>query len=473
MSESTPHTTTPPSPLDLLVRARRAILGGDPDAAEQAVLVGVKDGTVVLVRPWDPARPDTGDPASDHEGDATEVIELAEDEVLLPGLVDTHVHVNEPGRTEWEGFASATRAAAAGGVTTIIDMPLNSIPSTVTVEALREKQDVARDQVVVDVGFWGGAVPDHLGDIEAMHEAGVFGFKCFLADSGVQEFPHLDGPTFARAMEETARVGALMIVHAEDADSLAGCTPASGNHYSDFLASRSSEAEGKAVQRVIDEARRTGGRAHVLHLSAADAVPLLAQAREEGIDISVETCPHYATLAAEDIPDGATQFKCCPPIREKGNQDRLWTALEDGVIDMIVSDHSPSTADLKCFDSGDFGVAWGGISSVQVGLPAVWNEAKVREVPLAHVVQWMATAPAERVGLTSKGRIAEGMDADLVIFAPDEEWDVDITRLFHKNQVSAYADRHLAGAVRRTLLRGIPVTDDSAPAGRLLQRGQA
>ena len=442
--------------LDLLVRARRAVV----DVTERPAVVGVRDGSIVLLGPWNTEAP------------AREVVELAGDEVLLPGLVDTHVHVNEPGRTEWEGFATATRAAAAGGVTTIVDMPLNSIPSTVTVEALREKQAVARGQVAVDVGFWGGAVPDHLDDLGALHEAGVFGFKCFLADSGVEEFPPLDPATFARAMDETARLGALMIVHAEDPDALVEATSDGVLDYAGFLATRPDVAEHVAVGRVIDEARRTGGRAHVLHLSAAGAVAALAEARARGVDVTVESCPHYLTIAAEDIPTGATQFKCCPPIRERSNQDRLWEALADGTIDMVVSDHSPSTPDLKLLGTGDFGAAWGGISSLQLGLPAMWTEARGRGIPLASVVHWMATAPADRVGLGTKGRITVGADADLVAFAPDEEWEVEVSRLRHRNPVSAYAGRRLTGAVRRTWLRGTPVTDEAPPYGRLLERGR-
>ncbi|GAA5160172.1 allantoinase AllB [Ornithinimicrobium tianjinense] len=455
-----------PAPLDLVVRARRAVVEG----TERPAVLGVHEGRIVWVEEWDPQGPASG---RGSDALAADVVELADDEVLLPGLVDTHVHVNEPGRTEWEGFASATRAAAAGGVTTIVDMPLNSIPSTVTVEALRLKQDVARDQVVVDVGFWGGAVPDHLGDLEALHEAGVFGFKCFLADSGVEEFPHLEPGVFAAAMDETARIGALMIVHAEDAADLARHAPASPLSYDAFLASRPTSAETTAVERVISEARRTGGRAHVLHLSAADAVPALHDARADGVPVTVETCPHYLTIAAEDVPTGGTQYKCCPPIRDHANQDRLWEALTAGDVDLVVSDHSPSTADLKHLDTGDFGTAWGGIASLQLGLPLVWTEARRRGIPLADVVRWMATAPADLVGLTTKGRIEVGADADLVAFAPEAEWDVDVARLRHKNPVSAYADRHLTGAVRRTWLRGIPVTDDAPPRGRLLERGLA
>jgi allantoinase len=444
--------------LDLVVRARRAVV----DGREQAAVVGVAAGRIVLVGAWH------------TRATAREVVELSADEVLLPGLVDTHVHVNEPGRTEWEGFATATRAAAAGGVTTIVDMPLNSIPPTVTVDALREKQAVAREQVAVDVGFWGGAVPDHLGDLAALHHAGVFGFKCFLADSGVEEFAPLDPPTFARAMEETARLGALMVVHAEDPDALVR-SPQDGVplDYASFLATRPEAAEHRAVSRVIEEARRTSGRAHVLHLSSAGPVAALAAARADGVDVSVESCPHYLTLAAEEIAPGATQFKCCPPIRERSNQDLLWAALVEGTVDMVVSDHSPSTPDLKLPGTGDFGAAWGGISSLQLGLPAMWTQARRRGIHLATVVRWMATAPAGRVGLGSKGRLEVGADADLVVFAPEEEWEVDVTQLRHRNPVSAYAGRRLTGAVRRTWLRGIPVTDDTPPHGRLLERGRA
>lgn len=451
--------------LDLVVRARRAVV----DHEERPVVVGVRGGRIVLLEEL--TAPDRGGLRA-----AAEVVELAEDEVLLPGLVDTHVHVNEPGRTEWEGFASATRAAAAGGVTTIVDMPLNSIPPTVTVAALREKQHAARDQAWVDVAFWGGAVPDHLGDLAALHAAGVMGFKCFLADSGVEEFPHLDPATFARAMEETARLGALMVVHAEDAEALERSAPAGPTTplaYDDFLASRPTAAEVVAVRRVVEEARRTGGRAHVLHLSAADAVPLLRSAREAGVDVSAETCPHYLSLAAETVPAGATEFKCCPPIRGRDNQDRLWDALAEGMVDMVVTDHSPSTADLKHRGTGDFGTAWGGISSLQLGLPTVWTEARRRGIPLTSVVRWMACAPADRVGLRTKGRLRVGADADLVVLAPEEEWEVDVAALHHRNPVCAYAGHRLTGRVRRTWLRGRTVDVDGPPLGRLLERGRA
>jgi len=420
------------------------------------VCVGVAGGRIVDLTAYDEP------PAAER------TVTLEDDEVLIPGLVDTHVHVNEPGRTEWEGFDSATRAAAAGGVTTIVDMPLNSVPPTVTVDALRAKQEAARGRVHVDVGFWGGAVPAHLGDLGALYEAGVFGFKCFLLDSGVEEFPHLSPPQLRAAMTETGRLGALLLVHAEDGHLIEEAPD--GPSYAGFLASRPSVSEESAIGLVIDTARATHGRAHVVHLSSASALPELHDARADGVDVSVETCPHYLTLAAEEVPDRATSFKCCPPIREHANQDLLWAGLADGDIDYVVTDHSPSTADLKV---PDFGHAWGGISSLQLGLAAVWTAARVRGVELADVVRWMATAPADRVGLRHKGRIDVGGDADLAVVAPDESFVVDVTRLHHKNQVSAYAGRTLQGVVRRTFLAGREIDPDGGePRGRLLTRGQ-
>ena len=442
---------------DLVFRAPRAVV----DGAEAACTVAVSGGRIAAVEPFGTRL------------QARELIELAPDEVLLPGLVDTHVHVNEPGRTEWEGFDSATRAAAAGGVTTIIDMPLNSIPPTTTVGALRAKQRRAAPQAHVDVGFWGGAVPGNAGDLEGLHDAGVFGFKCFLADSGVPEFPPLGEAGFAALMAEAARIGALVIVHAEDAAVISASPPAAGPAYRTLLRSRPPEAEQRAVARVVAAARATGARAHVLHLSSADALRELRQGRADGADVSAETCPHYLALDAAAIPDGATQFKCCPPIRDAANRDRLWQGLADGDIDLVVSDHSPCTAELKRLETGDFGQAWGGIASLQLGLPVVWTAARARGFALADVVRWMAAGPAGRAGLARKGRIAAGADADLCVLAPDAEFTVDSRRLLHKNQVSAYEGARLTGVVRQTWLRGALADPSGEPRGRLLARGQA
>jgi allantoinase len=430
-------------PYDLVIAGRALVQRDDLPPTFSDVEVAVRGGRIAAIAPLGT---DLG---------AARRIQLAADEVLLPGLVDTHVHVNEPGRTEWEGFASATRAAAAGGVTTIIDMPLNSIPPTVTPEALEVKRAAARASAAVDVGFWGGAVPDNLGSLRALHDAGVFGFKAFLAPSGVDEFPHLDAAQLDAALEELAAFDGLLLVHAEDPGVLHDHENAGGAAYDAYVASRPDEAEVVAITRVIEGVRRTGTRAHILHLSSAAALPELRAARAEGLPITVETCPHYLALASESIPDGGTQFKCAPPIRGEANRDALWQALRDGDIDFVVSDHSPSTADLKFAGGGDFGVAWGGIAGVQLGLAAVWTEAAERDVPLDDVVRWMSTAPGAFAGLPQKGLIAEGRDADLVVFAPDERFTVHADELLHKNPVTAYDGAELRGVVRRTFLRGV------------------
>jgi allantoinase len=438
---------------DLLVKAQRAVV----DGALRPAAVAVRDGRIAAV---------------DDLGaglDAVEVVELAADEVLLPGLVDTHVHVNEPGRTEWEGFATATRAAAAGGVTTIIDMPLNSIPPTCDVAALEIKRKAAQRGVHVDTGFWGGAIPGNMSELRALHEAGVFGFKCFLLPSGVEEFPPLDAPGLEQAMREIAAFDGLLIVHAEDGHEITGVPP--GRDYQGFLRSRPPAAEQRAIGTVVDLAGRTGARVHVLHLSSAAALPALSAARRRGVRVSAETCPHYLSFAAAEIPDGATQFKCCPPIRDAANRDALWQGLRAGQIDCVVSDHSPCTADLKHPDTGDFASAWGGIASLQLGLPVVWTAARARGVPLTDVVTWMATRPAALAGLAGKGALAPGRDADLCVFAPDDTFVVDAAALEHRNPVSAYHGKRLTGVVRRTWLRGAPTTGE--PAGRLLSRTES
>ena len=442
--------------VDLVVRARRAVVGD----AEVSCSVVVEDGRI------------SGLQAHDADVPARRTVVLGDDEVLLPGLVDTHVHVNEPGRTAWEGFAAATRAAAAGGVTTLLDMPLNSIPPTTTVDALATKRAAAAGQAHVDVGFWGGAVPDNLADLAPLHDAGVFGFKCFLAPSGVEEFPHLSPEEFRRAMGRTAALGALMLVHAEDARVLQAAPAPNGRAYSDFLASRPRQAEDEAIAEVVDAVRSTGGRAHVLHLADGRALPAVRAARTAGLDVSVETCPHYLVFSSADVPDGATEFKCCPPIRDDEDRQRLWDGLRSGDVQLVVSDHSPCTPDLKCLDTGDFGRAWGGIASLQVGLPVVWTAARERGLGLAQVVRWMATAPADRVGLASKGRIAPGADADFCVLAPDEPLVVDPAALHSRSPVTPYAGHRLLGQVRATWLRGGPVDLSTEPSGRLLTRGR-
>ncbi|TAM70544.1 MAG: allantoinase AllB [Microbacteriaceae bacterium] len=450
--------TEDPSPsYNLVIRGAGVLVAEESGTRIIAAEVGVRDGVIAAIEP------------SGVGLHGRHVVELAPDEILLPGLVDTHVHVNEPGRTEWEGFASATRAAAAGGVTTIIDMPLNSIPPTTTVSALELKRRVAADQIFVDVGFWGGAIPGNGADLLPLYDEGVFGFKCFLLDSGVEEFPPLGTEELRDDMATLATVDARMIVHAEDPGAIERAPDPAGPGYDNFLASRPAEAENTGIATVIAGARATGVRAHILHLSSADALPEIAAARSDGVALTVETCPHYLTLTAEHIPDGATAYKCCPPIRGAENQDRLWAGLLDGTIDCIVSDHSPSTRALKQPPGGDFGEAWGGISSLQLGLPLVWTEAKRRGIRLEQVVGWMARTPADLVGLTGKGRIAIGAAADFAIFAPEETFTVDASTLQHKNAVCAYDGQTLHGVVRATYLHGARI-DSETPTGRLIRR---
>lgn len=462
--------------LDLLVLARRAVVDTADGPVERPAVVGVRDGRVVLVHDGHGGSAG-GDlthlPALADLPTAERVVELAEDEVLLPGLVDSHVHVNEPGRTRWEGFATATRAAAAGGTTTLVDMPLNSVPPTTTVAHLQVKQDAARGQAYVDVAFWGGAVPTNLDDLAPLHQAGVMGFKSFLVPSGVPEYDYLDEPALRQVLTRVAALDATLVVHAEDPDVLSEAPTATGTRYADFLASRPDAAEVVAIERLLDLAAEAGARVHVLHLSSAAALPALTAARAAGRPVTVETCPHYLVLAAEDVPDGATTFKCCPPIRDAANADALWQALADGVIDCVVSDHSPSTVEDKRLDTGDFGDAWGGISSLQLLLPLLWTEARARGFALADVVRWAGVGPARVAGLRSKGRLAVGAPADLVVLAPDEPFVVDPAALHHRNRITPYAGRTLTGTVRRTWLAGVEVDLDAGPRGRLLTRGDA
>ncbi|MGW9632265.1 allantoinase AllB [Agromyces sp. NPDC055520] len=442
---------------DLVIRGERVLLGDGFEPAE----VAVRDGVIARIAPLGTAL------GTALAGSA--ILQLADDEVLIPGLVDTHVHVDEPGRTEWEGFASATRAAAAGGVTTIVDMPLNSIPPTTSADALEVKRRAAAGQVFVDVGFWGGVVPGNLAELAPLDSAGVFGFKCFLLDSGVDEFSAVTADEMEAAMAELAATDSLLVVHAEDAHVIEAAPHPHSTRYADFLASRPREAEDTAIADVVERAARTGVRAHIVHLSSADSLGRIADARHAGVRLSVETCPHYLTLAAEEIPVGATAFKCCPPIREAANRDALWAGLEAGAIDFIVSDHSPAPAALKYAGHGDFALAWGGISSLQLGLPLVWTGARERGIPLERVVEWMSGAPARRVGLTGKGRIAEGAAADFAVFAPEQTFTVDAAALEHRHAVCPYDGRELTGVVRTTLLAGRRVDRDVA-RGRLLRR---
>ncbi|MGY1985644.1 allantoinase AllB [Blastococcus sp. SYSU DS0669] len=427
------------------LRARRVLIGDDVRPAT----VRIAGGRIAGIEPYDTdLPPDVPDTA-----------------YLLPGAVDTHVHVNEPGRTHWEGFSTATLAAALGGVTTVVDMPLNSIPPTTTVEHLRRKQDAARSRLAVDVAFWGGAVPGNERDLEPLWDAGVVGFKCFLSPSGVAEFPPLDPAGFRRALRTVAGFGGLVVVHAEDPAVLDAAPARPSRAYADFLLSRPDEAETGAIRQVLDGARETGARVHVLHLSSARALPLLRDARDEGLAVTVETCPHYLVLSAEQIPDAAPEFKCCPPIRDAGNRDELWAALAEGVLDCVVSDHSPATAEEKTRGDGDLQQAWGGVSGLQVGFTAVAAEAARRGIDVATVSRWMSRNTADLVGFGAKGRIAVGADADLVVYDPFQETAVAAERLAHRNPISAYDGLTFPGRVTRTLVRGSVVDPDRPDHG--------
>jgi allantoinase len=454
---------------DLVIRGRSVALPG----AIHPASIHIRDGRIEAVAAFD-ALPD-----------GCQVVEAGDDSIVMPGLVDTHVHINEPGRTRWEGFETATRAAAAGGVTTLIEMPLNSIPPTTSVAGLRAKLDAAEGKCAVDVGFWGGVVPDNLAELGPMFEAGVVGFKCFLVPSGVDEFPNVTEANLRAAMPVLRAMGAVLIVHAETPAPIeqAEAEQAEGERldprrYETFLRSRPREAENEAVALMIRLSRETGARVHIVHHSSADALPLLKQAKDEGVAITAETCPHYLAFVSEEIADGATEFKCCPPIRERENQEQLWEALSSGLIEMIVSDHSPCPPAMKCRETGDFLQAWGGISSLQFRLPIVWTEAHGRGFSIERISEWLCRAPARLVGLERrKGAIVAGLDADVVIWNPSETFEVEPENIYHRHQLTPYAGRRLQGVVEKTFLRGELVYERGRfpfekPAGRMLLRGE-
>jgi allantoinase len=402
------------------------------------------------------------------------VVEDLGELALLPGAVDLHVHLNEPGRTDWEGFATGTRAAAAGGITTLVDMPLNSSPVTVTVAALAAKRAAAAGQIHVDVGFHGGVVPGHEEDVEPLLDAGVLGMKAFLVDSGLAEFAAADAGTLRAAMRRLARRGVPLLAHAE-VDT--GDAPPRGapDRYASWLASRPERFELAAIELLLDLVAETGAALHVVHLATATALPRLAAARAAGLPVTVETCPHYLTFAAEEIPDADPRFKCAPPLRERAHREALWRGLADGVIDLVASDHSPAPPALRALDAGDLFAAWGGIASLELSLAATWTGARARGHGLADLARWTATAPAARVGLAGrKGAIVPGADADLVVFAPEAAFRVTGASLQHRHPQTPYEGRELVGVVERTWLRGHEVFRRGAPTappvGALLSR---
>ena len=445
------------------IRSERVVL---PQGVRPATIV-VHDGRIAAVG-------DYGErPAGAREMDVGA-------QVVIPGLVDTHVHINDPGRAEWEGFEHATRAAAAGGVTTLVDMPLNSVPPTTSVAGLEKKREAARGRCYVDVGFWGGVVAGNALHLAPLAAAGVLGFKCFLTPSGVEEFGHVSEADLREALPLVAALHLPLLAHAELPALLEDpLAPADGiardpRRYSTWLNSRPDASECAAIEMLARLAVEFGARIHIVHLATANALPAIRSARAAGAALTVETCPHYLTLAAEDIVDGATAFKCAPPIRSRDNRERLWTALTAGAIDLIATDHSPAPPALKHLDDGDFVRAWGGIASLQLGLSIVWTGAAERGIPVERVAAWLAERPARLAGLATKGAIAVGRDADLVVWDPDQETIVDARSLQHRHPITPYDGRRLRGGVVTTILRGQTVFDRgefvSSPIGVALRR---
>jgi allantoinase len=426
------------------LRSSRAIV----DGGERAATIVIDEGKIVQIL--------------EHTAQVDCPVEDLGDSVLMPGLVDSHVHINEPGRTEWEGFNTATQAAAAGGITTVVDMPLNCTPVTTTASALGEKIDSLGQQLWIDCGFWGGVVPDNLEDLDELVQAGVLGVKSFTIHSGIDDFQRVDESHIRRAIPILAKHDVPYLIHAEldKEDS----EPAEiGTRYQSFLDSRPKRWENDAIDMMIELAREakaagSNGKIHIVHLSSAEAIPAIAAAQREGLQISAETCPHYLTLFAEACPDGKTLFKCCPPIREDENRQQLWQGLAQGTIKFVVSDHSPCTPQLKHIDSGDIEKAWGGISSLQFGLSLIWTEARERGYSIAQVVDWMATRPAQFAGLGSrKGKIAVGLDADLVVFDDDGEYLITPDIIKYRHKITPYEGKTVKGLVQRTYVRGAMV----------------
>ncbi|TFK46625.1 allantoinase [Heliocybe sulcata] len=399
--------------------------------------------------------------------------------LIIPGLVDAHVHLNEPGRTDWEGFYTGTRAAASGGVTTLVDMPLNSIPPTTTVANLEVKRNAAKGQCWTDVAFWGGVIPGNEDDLTPLVEAGVKGFKCFLIESGVEaslEFPCVAEGDVVKAMNKLQGLPTVLQFHAELGDPPSAPSSCNPRAYTTYLSTRPPALELSAIELITSlQSLHPSPRCHIVHLSAASALPLVRAAKAKGLNLTVETCFHYLCLAAESVGEGHVEFKCCPPIREEANREALWAALKDGTIDMVVSDHSPCVAELKKPQEGDLLGAWGGVSTLGLGLSALWTEGRKRGVSAAQVVRWMSKRTAAHAGLADrKGAIRVGHDADLVIWDPEAEFTVTKESLNFKNKMSPYEGMKMTGRVERTYLRGQLVYDYRAkfegvePAGVLL-----
>lgn len=443
-------------PRSMIVRGARVVF---PDG-ERPASIHVRDGIIARV-----GAPGEGPSRADVDAEVVEAGRL----VVSPGIVDTHVHINDPGRTEWEGFETGTAAAARGGVTTLIDMPLNSVPSTTTVDGLAAKRAAASGRLRVDVGVWGGVVPGNDDQLDALVAGGVRGFKCFLVPSGVDEFPAVDETDLRRALPAIARHGLPLLVHAELAEGTGlvldpQVPQKERSSYRAYLNTRPPRAEVEAVRLMVRLAREFGARIHIVHVAACEAVAEIERAQQEGVAITAETCPHYLTFAAEDVPDGATLFKCAPPIRDATHRDALWDGLRRGVLTIVATDHSPAPPALKV--AGDFFRAWGGIASLELSLAAVWTAARTRGFGVSDLARWMSEEPAALAGLSGrKGRLMVGADADLILWDPDAVFPVDAEPLLQRHKLTPYAGRTLRGVVHTTWLRGDRVWSEHGLAG--------
>jgi allantoinase len=431
---------------DLAIKSNAAIT---PEGSMEAVVL-VKDGLIAEIL------------THEESFDASEFFN-AGDHVLMPGVIDPHVHINEPGRTEWEGFNTATRAAISGGVTTLIDMPLNASPVTINSEALALKVAAAKDQLHCDCGFWGGIVPGNEQEIERLAADGVLGFKAFLTHSGIEDFPNVTEADLRKVMPLVAALRLPLLVHCELTTPVINIEAPDPASYQQYLASRPAAWEDNAIDLMIRLCREFRCRVHIVHLCSASALGKIRMAKEEGLPLTVETAQHYLYFNAEDIADGQTQFKCAPPIREKANNDLLWEALEQGLINFAATDHSPAPPALKHLQSGDFTKAWGGVASLQFALPVLWTLARKKEVAVSKVVQWLCEHPAELIGCSNtKGRIARGYHADLVVLNTSSKFTVTEDIIHHKHTITPYLGQELFGSVEQTWLSGTKVFDKPA-----------
>jgi allantoinase len=449
------------------LQSKNVIMSHNGSSEMVAACVEVKDQLIYAIHPHGSAL-------------SCQVFDYAE-HVIMPGLVDSHVHINEPGRTEWEGFNTATQAAAAGGITALVDMPLNCIPVTTTKAAFAEKLAAVDDKLWVDCGFWGGVIPQNIADLDALLNAGVLGVKSFLIDSGIAEFPNVEAKDIRAAMPILAKHDVPYLIHAE-LDCGGFNNAVINEKYNSFLASRPKKWENDAIALMVEMARESKAKGddckvHIVHLSSDEALDTIANAKREGLRFSAETCPHYLTLASEHIPDGKTLFKCCPPIREESNREHLWQAVKDGRLDFIVSDHSPCTPELKHIDTGDIEKAWGGISALQFGLPLIWTEAKERGLSLVDLARLMSSETAKFAGLDSiKGQISVGFHADFLVFDPEKSYTITNEMIKHRHNITPYAGRSVTGQILHTYVRGHHVYQQdeflNTPIGRPLLKGQ-